>query len=382
MKSLLSRRDFLAAASAATLSPCWAHADDEPPLRVRASKKGLYYGCALHAEQLADEPFRDALIREANIVVHEGALKWEWVHPEEDRYDFSAANSLVEFAAKNDMKVRGHTLLWYAVNPPWVEARLASNPSERVFTDHIEKVAGYYRGRIHSWDVVNEALEPAEGHPDGLRIKSNPWFKAFGPSHIETAFYAARQADPNAMLFYNDYAVEAATSDNLRKRVALLRLCERLRAKRVPIDAVGIQGHLKAFREPFDERIFARFLADIRSLGLKVMVTEFDVADIGGPTDIVKRDAEVASLTRRFMDVLFDNPNTIGMLTWGLSDRYSWLSHPIWGADYRWPDGQLSRGLPLDGDLNRKPMWHAIAHSISSRPAMGRNELTPPNRRD
>ena len=328
-------------------------------------KRDLCYGCAVQPEQLQDLPFMQAVAREANILVNEGDLKWDVVHPEPDRYDFARADQLLAFATQNRMQMRGHTLSWYAVNPPWLEAQLAEKPNERILTDHIAKVVGNYRGRMHSWDVVNEAIEPTEGHPDGLRVKS-PWHQAFGPSYIETAFRAARQADPHALLFYNDYGIEEASSWNLRRRVSVLRLCEKLRAKRVPIDAIGIQAHLKAYRETFDEKIFARFIADIRSLGLKFMITEFDVADIGGPTDIAKRDAEVASLTRRFMDVALDSPACLGVLTWGLSDRYSWLSHPVWGRDYNWPDGQLSRGLPLDGNLQRKPMWYAIAKAFAA----------------
>ena len=148
------------------------------------------------------------------------------------------------------------------------------------------------------------------------------------------------------------------------RRAALLRLCEKLRQRNVPIDAVSIQSHLQAFRQTFNEKIFAAFLSDIRSLGLKYMITEYDVADIDGPADINKRDAEVASLTRKFMDVALNSSSCLGVLTWGLSDRYSWLSHPIWGRDYRWPDGQLSRGLPPDGNLRRKPMWDAIAKAF------------------
>lgn len=361
----ISRRGFLAAGAATLVAPS-ARSEEEAALRTRAAKRGLLYGCAVESQYLLrDIPYNQAVSREANILVPEYELKCHVVRAEPDRLDFKGANLIAALATQHKMQMRGHTLVWHAANAPWLVAQLAAKPSERILTDHIAMVAGYYRGRIHSWDVVNEAIEPKEGHPDGLRTKS-PWYQAFGPSYIETAFHAARQADPNALLFYNDYFVEGSSSSHLRRRVALLRLCEKLLAKRVPIDAVGIQGHLEGFSEPFDEKIFARFLADIRSLGLKIMVTEFDVADIGGPADIVKRDAEVASLTRRFMDVLLDCPATIGMLTWGLSDRYSWLSSPIYGKEYNWPDGQLSRGLPLDGDLQRKPMWQAIAKAFGS----------------
>lgn len=365
MTFLMSRRSFISAAAASVLASVARAEVAETPLRVRADKRDLLFGCAVQQDQLHDLPFMQAVARESNILVHETALKWDDVHPEPDRYHFFDADAIAVFASQRNMKLRGHTLCWYAVNPPWVEAKLAEKADERILTDHIERVMGHYRGRMHSWDVVNEALEPKEGHPEGLR-KDSIWQKAFGTRYIEIAFHAARQADPNALLFYNDYFLEMDSAEHSARRAALLRLCETLRRKNVPIDAVGIQSHLQAYRQTYNEKIFAAFLSDIRSLGLKYMITEYDVADIDGPADINKRDAELASLTRRFMDVALDSSSCLGVLTWGLSDRYSWLSDPIWGSDYRWPDGQLSRGLPLDWNLKRKPMWYAIARALGS----------------
>ena len=169
MTFLMSRRSFITATAAGVLISR-AHAEvSETPLRVRADKRGLLFGCAVQRDQLHDLPFMQAVARESNVLVHEGALKWGDVHPEPDRYHFSDADAIAVFASQRNMKLRGHTLCWYAVNPPWVEAQLAEKADERILTDHIEQVMGHYRGRMHSWDVVNEALEPNEGHPEGLR---------------------------------------------------------------------------------------------------------------------------------------------------------------------------------------------------------------------
>lgn len=222
-----------------------------------------------------------------------------------------------------------------------------------------------YAGRIGEWDVVNEAVEPNQGRADGMRDKSI-WLQTMGERYIDVAFRTARQADPKARLFLTDFGLEHNSSRCEQRRNAILRLLDRLMSRHVPIDALGIQGHLKPYREGFDQRVFADFLERIRGFGLRIAITEFDIADRGGPPDITKRDAEVAAVGRAFLDVALACPVVDSVLTWGLSDRYSWLStYP----DYRWPDGQPSRGLPLDINLRRKPLWSAIAASFDGAPA-------------
>jgi endo-1,4-beta-xylanase len=355
----------LAAAAFATFEPALA---DEPSLRQLAAQKGLLYGCAASSNFLAaDAPFAALVAEQAGILVPERELKQYVVQKKEGAWDFSGAEALAAFAAKNGQKFRGHTLVWASALPPWLEQKLGDNPSESLLTDMIARECGQFRGRVHSWDVVNEAVVPGFFHPDGLQT-SSPWYRAFGESYIATAFHAAREADPHALLFYNDYSVEMRESWQGGRRTAILNLLEKLKKQGVPIDGFGVQGHLKPFLEHFDEEIFAAFLRDIAGLGLKIMITELDATDHPGPADPAQRDVAIASLTRRFLDVSLDNSATIGVLTWGLSDRYSWLSMD---PSRKWPDGQLSRGLPYDGDLKPKPMREAIAAAFKARKAVG-----------
>lgn len=149
----------------------------------------------------------------------------------------------------------------------------------------------------------------------------------------------------------------------------MLKLLDRLKSRNVPVDAIGIQGHLKPFKEGFNQALFARFLDQLRGYGLALSVTEFDLADRDGPPNPDKRDQQVASVAKAFLDVALDNPAMRAITCWGLSDRYSWLSN---FPDYKWPDGQLSRGLPLDGDMRRKPLWDAIASAFDAAPPAGR----------
>jgi len=366
----ISRRAFLSGVTSTAFLAAGGDAAAAAPgldasLEAQAQAKGLLFGAAVKSNQLSDDAqFAAAVLQECDILVHEWELKRHAVQRESSRINFALPDAVVEFAERNGLKVRGHTLVWHYGPPRWLQQALRDTSDESLLTDYIAAMCKHYRGRMQSWDVVNEAIEPKHGHPEGYRMDS-VWYQTYGTRYVDVAFHAARAADPDTPLYYNDYFVEMAVPRHERRRYCILKMLEGLKARNVPVDGLGIQGHLRPFVEQFDQEVFARFVREVQSLGLKLMVTELDVADRWGPADVTKRDAEVAAVTRDFMDVVVENPATVGVLTWGLSDRYSWLSNY---PEYKWPDGQLSRGLPLDADMQRKPMWHAIARSFASRP--------------
>jgi endo-1,4-beta-xylanase len=257
------------------------------------------------------------------------------------------------------MSLRGHALVWHKKNPDWLESALQGSDAERMLTGYIAAVAGHYRGRLASWDVVNEAIEPEDGRSDGLR--NSLWLKRFGPSYIDTAYHAARQADPSALLVYNDWGCELGAAANDRFRAVTLKFLSDALARNVPIQALGLQGHLAAFGTQVDQRKLSAFCSDVRAMGLKILVTEHDVYDTDGPSDIAARDSAVADASRRFLDVMLDCPATVAVLTWGLSDRY--LDPPGWRDRLA---GRYPRMLPLDRDLHRKPMWEAMRKAFSA----------------
>lgn len=337
-------------------------------LAYHAKRSGRAFGCAVKSRLLReDADFAAAVARECDILVQEYELKRGTTEPKPGQYDFSGADQIIAFAQKHGMAARGHALVWYAANPPWLEPALKqADPREqqRLMTSYIETAMPRYAGRITEWDVVNEAIEPTQGRADGMRMESL-WMQAMGEHYIDLAFHTARETDPNATLFLTDYGIEHDSPRCERRRTALLKLLDRLKSRDVPIDAIGIQGHLKPYKEGFDQTQFARFLETLRGYGLQLAVTEFDIADIGGPPNPDKRDREVAAIGSAFLDVALDNAAMRSVLSWGLSDRYSWLSNY---KDYKWPDGQLSRGLPLDGAMRRKPLWTALADAFDQAP--------------
>ena len=372
----MRRRDFLigagALAACSPYPPGAARSVSGEGLAARARRSGRWFGAAVKSRLLREDAgFRAAIVRECDMIVQEYELKRGTTEPKPGKYDFSGADQIIDFAQAHDMRARGHALVWYAANPPWLEPALKAageRERRRLMTSYIDTAMRRYAGRIAEWDVVNEAIEPNEGRADGMRMDSM-WMKALGEHYVDIAFHTARETDERAVLFLTDFGLEHDSPRCERRRTAMLKLLDRLMSRGVPIDAIGIQGHLKPYKEKFDQRLFANFLRTLSGYGLRLSITEFDIADRGGPPSPDKRDREVAAFAQAFLDVALDNPAMESILCWGLSDRYSWLSN---FPEYKWPDGQLSRGLPLDAKMARKPLWDAIAAAFDAAPARRR----------
>jgi len=356
---MLGRRELLAAgASALTFR---AHAQEPRALKTIAGSKAFVFGTAVASYELKDADFTPVLLREAAQLVPEFEMKRDVLEPRPGVYDFAALDSLFAFAARNHLSMRGHTLAWYYANPPWLAPMLAARRDEKLLTGHVQTVLKRYP--MASVDVVNEALAPpgTATRADGLR--PSLWLDAFGPGYIDLAFHAARAADPKVQLVYNDWGFEQGGVENDRFRATTLRFLDGLLKRRVPIDALGMQGHLAAFTNPVDQRKLRAFLDEIRARGLAVLITELDVEDTGGPHDAAARDRAVADEARRFLDVALDNPATQAVLTWNLSDRY--VDPPDeWKLKLL---GWRFRKTPYDAQMRRKPLWDAMAQAFAGR---------------
>jgi endo-1,4-beta-xylanase len=358
----------LAAGIAATL-PDPSHAAAGEPLRRLAAKKGLVYGTTISAAQIESDPAFVALVlQQAGLVVPENDMKWQFMNrgaPGDD--NFGPADRIVAFAGANGLVLRGHNLLWYHRTPHWFFELPSRDAKERAIVAHIRALAGRYRGKIHSWDVVNEPIEPKDGRPDGLR--KAVFLEALGPEYLDLAYRTARAADPQARLVVNEYDIELDAPEQDARRAALIALLQRIRAAGTPVDAVGIQGHLRAVGgPPLSVPKLRRFLAEIAAMGLEIEITELDVTDELAPAAIEARDLLVADAYRRFLDAVLDQPAVKMIVTWGLSDRYSWIVRKQ-THESRWRrDGLPSRPLPFDAALRPKPAAAAIAEAFAWAP--------------
>jgi len=362
-----TRRHFLRSCSSALVAARYLAARPVDPnpdsLGTRAAAKGLVYGASAVKGTLAnDVAYARAFASECGILATDWEAKWHILHPTPTTYDFTAADWLLDFAARRHLLFRAHTLVWHLDLPPWFHAQANSGNARQLLLNYVKTVVGHFRGKVISWDVVNEVINPADGQADSLR--DSPWLHLIGPDYIETAFRAAAQHDPQALLVYNEDSLEYDTPYADQKRGAVLDLLERLRSKGVPVHALGIEGHLTAARDPFSARKLSRFLDDVSSMGLKILVTELDVSDRYLPATLPLRDQKVADEYQRFLAPVLDNKNVAAVLTWGLSDRYSWLKKFRPRAD-----GQPVRPLPLDADLKPKLAWEALASAFDHAPA-------------
>jgi len=311
-------------------------------LRARGAAKGLLTGFAVVPGLLRSDAAYTAIVKEqASLIVAENAMKWGALRPTPDTYFFDDADYLLDFAEKSRMKLRGHNLLWHRSLPKWFEATATKENARKLLESHIETVAGRYAGRLHSWDVVNEAIQVSDGRPDGLR--DSPWLRLVGDDYIEVAFRAARRADPQALLAYNDYGIEAEWPGDEAKRQAVLLMLRRLKARQVPIDAVGIQSHISAGPSGKYGAGLMKFIASVRELGLQVFVTEMDVNDRAVGPDVAERDAAVASAYAGYLDLVLNDPAVTAVVFWGVTDKYTWLNH----EDAR-KDGVTERPLLFD----------------------------------
>ncbi|MDF4004089.1 endo-1,4-beta-xylanase [Luteibacter sp. PPL552] len=326
------------------------------PLRDLAASKGIAFGFAVDPSRIrADVAYRDVVAKQANLLVPENALKWAEVHPDPDRYVFGPVDDLVAFARDHGQRTRGHTLCWHRAMPDWL-GQVGRDRAEAVLTAHIRTVVGRYRGRMMSWDVVNEAIEPNDGQGGGLR--DSFWYRMLGPRYLDIAYAAAHDADPQAVLCYNDYGLEADSPWSERKRGAVLDMLRGLRRRNVPVQAIGLQSHLRLGEAQRIGPGLTRFIHAARDMGLAVYVTELDVDDsaFDGRGD---RDGAVADTYKRYLDLVLGTGAVSAVLTWGVWDPDT--PHRI-GAT---PQGAFAqRPLVFGREGALKPASWVVAHCL------------------
>jgi endo-1,4-beta-xylanase len=363
----MSRRAFVAGGAALLMPHAGGAAVEEPSLRELAARKGILYGSTVAVTQIqAADDFTELVRRECALIVPENAMKWFEMSERPNELDYAPPDVIADFARANDLALRGHTMLWYWRTPNWFFELPDRAAAEAAILRRVRDMGAHYRGRIHSWDVINEPLNPADGREDGLR--KAVFLEAIGPDYVDLAYHAAREADPKARLVLNEYDVEYDTPEQDQKRAAVLRLLERMKKKGTPVDVVGVQAHLDIGRFPFSAEKLARYLAELAAMDVQIQITELDVTDENAPTDIAERDRLVAEEYRKFLDVALDQPAVKMVVTWGLSDRHSWIvRHET--NDMKWRrDALPSRPLPFDAALARKPAWTALASAFERAP--------------
>jgi endo-1,4-beta-xylanase len=295
--------------------------------RLAAEKRdGFTVGAALALPYAMSDPAyaRAAFGGTFGALTPENALKWQVVEPKRDTFSFAEGDALVSLAKRHDMKVQGHTLVFGEANPRWVQ-ELPKDQVEAVMLEHIKKVVTHYKGDMWTWDVVNEPFDDEEWS----ELRQHVWYRAMGEDYIAKAFKAAHAADPNALLFINEYGLE----EDGDRWEAMLALVTRLKKQGVPIDGVGFQAHVYEAGDKIDAAVLREHIRELADRGLKSRVSEMDVYDDDG----------TAVQSQQYKDIFLaclSEPNCISWTTWGVSDRYDFFKDDDGsiqqGHDYLW----------------------------------------------
>lgn len=319
-------------------------------LRTAAQKRGINIGAAVGTAFWKNEaPYRKSLGEEFNILVAENAMKFAQIEPSRNNFRWSETDALVEFARQNGMQVRGHTLVWgnnggYAETGNFGRAELLD-----IMKNHIRAVVGRYRGKILEWDVVNEAVADGTGP---VVLKDNFWLRGIGQDYLDSAFHYAHQADPAALLIYNDYRAEAACP----KADKIYALVRAMRGRGVPIHGVGMQAHMSApgtLRQLPDLSQIDANMKRLAAIGIRVSITEFDFR-VRAPASAQDLDVQKSGY-QSMLGVCLANPNCKTFVTWGFTDKYSYVP----GVDEGW-----GAALPFDEFYRAKPAYYGLLDAL------------------
>lgn len=291
--------------------------EDAASLRSLAAQRGISIGAAMVLTPLRENPiYGEVLAREFNMVTPEDAMKFgPLTRDGRDRYDFSKTDAIVEFAREHQMQIRGHTLVWHNRQPEWLrEGEFSRDELIEILRSHIQTVVGRYKGQIAVWDVVNEAIA------DDGSFRDTIWWRGIGPEYIEMAFRWAHEADPDALLFYNDYGGEGMN----QKSDVIFNLVQDLQQQGVPIHGVGLQMHIwNVDKYPKPQQV-SQNMKRIGELGLQVQITEMDVGLQKGTGTEEARLAAQANLYGDMLRVCLNADNCTAFVLWGFTDAYSW----------------------------------------------------------
>lgn len=324
-------------------------------LRDAASSSGLLVSTAVRPDLFAEPAYAETVGREFNMVEPEDVMKWWVVRRNPGAFDFRQGDQVVAFARAHRMKIRGHCLVWDNDNPQWL-AQSHFSPAQLwdLMHEHITTVMKHYAGQIFTWDVVNEALD------EKGQLKDSVWYNRPGiglsakqTAYVEQAFRWAREADPRALLFYNEGGGEGLNP----KSDAIYAMLKDFKQRDVPVDGVGLQMHISHLE--FDKDAVSANIARLTGLGLQVHITELDVAlptnSIGqAQEDDLKKQADIY---RAAVRACLQNPGCTAIQTWGFTDKYSWIvshSHGTQGA-----------ALLFDRLYKPKPAYSAMLEELS-----------------
>lgn len=312
-------------------------------------------GAAINIKLLRKhQGYRKTIISQYNSITAENAMKFGKLHPSEDVFRWNDADELVDFAKANGMRVHGHTLIWSAKNPKWVDAYQGDKKAwKKLLKTHIQTVVKHFKGRVISWDVVNEAFE------DNGKLKKCVWLENIGPEYLELAFQYAHEADPKALLFFNDYGQEYGG----RKMEAIMKMVKDFKARKIPIHGLGLQMHVVV---RMSDAGLAKGINLAASTGLLVHVSELEISVRYKKPKVFQMDEELAKLQAHKYKTIFEAFRAIpkkqqfGITTWNVGDADAFRNGPYKNKNHDHP-------MLFDVYYRAKPAYYEVIKAMRKR---------------
>ncbi|WP_437605764.1 endo-1,4-beta-xylanase [Sorangium sp. So ce834] len=333
------------AASASSLKEAGSKAN--PPILI---------GAAISGSGLNDANYKRVAAAEHDYVTAENEMKWDALEPNPGSFNYGAADNIVNWATSNGMKVKGHTLVWHNQLPGWVNSLSGSTAVEQAIRRHIENVMGHFKSKIKHWDVVNEAVitnsDTGVGNP---RMRPSVFFNTMGERFLDFAFQVAREQDPEAKLYYNDYSIDALND----KADFVYNMVKGMVERGVPIDGVGFQMHIGPPNNEAGGPDVAANLKRFSDLGLEVLISEMDINRCGG----VVTAEEQLTYYHDIVAACFALPKCVAITFWGINDGRSWLNS--WSGALC--NGQSSQSLLFNDQYQKKETYNKVLDALLGR---------------
>jgi endo-1,4-beta-xylanase len=330
------------AATASTLREAGANAT--PPILI---------GAAISGSGLNNQSYKNVAAAEHNSVTAENEMKWDALEPNPGQFSWGSADNIVNWAIQNNMQVKGHTLVWHNQLPGWMSSMSGSTQVEQAMRRHIENVMGHFKDRVHTWDVVNEAVitdsDTGVGNP---RMRPSVFFNALGENFLDLAFEIAHEQDPDAKLYYNDYSIDALND----KADFVYEMIKGMVERGVPIDGVGFQMHIGPPNNEAGGADVAANLKRFSELGLEVLISEMDINRCGG----VVTAEEQLTYYHDIVEACFQLPKCVGITFWGINDGRSWLNS--WSGALC--NGQSSQSLLFNDQYQKKETYQQVMNAL------------------
>ncbi|MGG4466536.1 endo-1,4-beta-xylanase [Paenibacillus alvei] len=282
-----------------------------------ASNNNIFIGTAVSSKYInTDEKYKNIIDDEFNIITTENEMKFDLIHPERERYNFLQSDALVNFGIEHNKKIRGHTLVWHRRIPEWLEkGQFSKAEMKSILKKHIQTIVGRYKGEIYAWDVVNEAF-----NEDGT-LKDSIWLRTIGKEYIALSYKWAHEADPNALLYYNDFNIEEINA----KSDAVYGLFQYFKRNNIPIDGLGMQMHT-SIADPYNLEKVKNNIARMGKLNLDVQITELDIS-LGrykkNSKVLGKLLNEQSAHYSDILNVCLATSTCTGFIMWGFTDKYT-----------------------------------------------------------